>query len=199
MCTLYSSGAFFTAVDTETTGVKSATDRIIEIGAVKFNKDGITGSFSSLINPHQHLNPFITNLTGICDSDLCDAPDVSKVINDFVDFSKGTVLAAHNAQFDLRFINSELERLSLLPLDNQCIDTLRLSRLILPENKTWKQTSLAAQFSIDTGHAHRAYDDANVCRQIFEILIDKIMERPQIKKALQMTAEPSSKQIELDF
>ena len=126
----------------------------------------------------------------ICDDELAAAPECSKVLNDFLDFSKDTVLIAHNAQFDLRFINAELERLCLPPLSNQAIDTLRLSRNLLPENKCWRQTFLAGQFSIDTGHAHRAFDDADVCRQIFGILI---------KKAPLKYTEPLSSQIELDF
>ena len=179
MLSLFNDGAVFCAFDTETSGQNPLTSSIIEIGAVKFNKDGILETFSSLINLQEPLNPFIKNLTGITEAMLFDAPLAAKIIPAFRNFCKETILVAHNAQFDLRFTNAESEKLNLLPLANQAIDTLRLSRLVLPDNKSWKQTFLASQFQIDTGHAHRAFDDARVCSELFKILV----KMPAKKKA----------------
>ncbi len=171
MLSLFNDGEVFCAFDTETSGQNPLTSSIIEIGAVKFTKDGILETFSSLINLTEPLNPFIQNLTGITDSMLSGAPPATKVIPEFRNFCKKTILVAHNAQFDIRFANAESEKLNLLPLTNEAIDTLRLSRLVLPDNKSWKQTFLASQFQIDTGHAHRAFDDARVCCELFKILV----------------------------
>ncbi len=171
MLSLFNAGEVFCAFDTETSGQNPLTSHIIEIGAVKFNKDGILETFSSLISLNEPLTPFIQNLTGITDNMLFDAPPAAKIIPEFRNFCKETILVAHNAQFDLRFTNAESEKLDLLPLTNEAIDTLRLSRLVLPDNKSWKQTFLAAQFKIDTGHAHRAFDDARVCSELFKILV----------------------------
>lgn len=171
MLSLFEEGSVFCAFDTETSGQNPLTSNVIEIGAVKFTKDKIIDTFSSLINLSEPLDPFIKNLTGINEKMLESAPPAAKVIPEFRDFCKETVLIAHNAQFDLRFINAESERLELFPLSNEAIDTLRLSRLVLPDNESWKQTFLAEQFKIDTGHAHRAFDDAKTCAELFKILV----------------------------
>lgn len=190
MFRLWNEGRNFCAIDTETSGIKSLTDSIIEIAAVKFNKETVSDNFSSLINPFKKLDPFITSLTGITDEDLNDAPPPEEVLNSFLEFTEGTILVAHNAQFDLRFINAGLENINLPPLKNECIDTLRLSRLLLPQNKTWKQGELARQFNIDTGSEHRAFDDAKTCASLFTVLI---------KKALQKNAGPENLNLEFVF
>lgn len=168
---LYDSGRIFCAIDTETTGINPQTEHLTEVAAIKFSKDGVIDSFSTLINPNIKLSPFITELTGITDSMLQDAPKIQTVLPQLRDFCKGTIIVAHNAQFDLRFINAESLRLGLLPLPNEAVDTLLISRIILPENKTWKQPNLALQFNIDTGQAHRALSDATVCKTLFTTLI----------------------------
>ena len=85
----------------------------------------------------------------------------------FIEFIAGTVLLAHNAQFDLRLVNAECERLNIEPLKNKGIDTLRLSRILLPENQCWKLSHLSAQFNLQTENFHRAYDDALCCAKLF--------------------------------
>lgn len=168
---IFNSGAVFCAVDTETTGVKPETEHIIEIGAVKFTKDKILDSFSSLVNPKTKLNSFVKQLTGITDEMLLAAPDIKQIMPAFRLFCKDTIIVAHNAHFDLSFLNSESEREGLPPLGNMAVDTLRLSRTVLPENHGWKQTDLAFQFNINTGHAHRAFDDAKTCGELFKLLV----------------------------
>lgn len=178
--TLFNQDSVFCAFDTETSGQNPKTSAIIEIGAVKFTKDRILEKFSSLVKFPGQLNAFITDLTGITTEMLQTAPSASEVISRFRNFCQDTVLVAHNAQFDLRFVNEESQRLGFLPLKNSAVDTLRLSRLMLPENGCWKQTFLADQFNIDKGQAHRALDDATVCAELFKILIQ--MPLPPKKK-----------------
>lgn len=166
---LLQEGATFVAFDTETTGLNPLSDRVIEIGAVKFNSNGIIDSYDQLINPKISLKPHIVELTHITDSMLLAQPVFFNIANDFLKFIDGTILVAHNAQFDLRFINAELARLNKSPLKNQAIDTLRFSRTTFPKPETtsWKLGSLAQKLGVEVKNAHRADDDARVCMEIF--------------------------------
>ena len=168
----FQKGNVFCALDTETTGLSTQTSRLIELSAIKFTKDCILESFSTLINPCCPILEKITDITGIKDADVKNAPIAEKVIPEFKKFCQDTILVAHNAQFDLRFINMESEKLGLEPLTNFAVDTLRLSRILLPENGTWKQAKLAEQFKIRVEHAHRAQDDTRVCMELFKKLIE---------------------------
>lgn len=193
---LFDSGAVFCAVDTETTGLKlyeknpenqddkKLLNRIIEIGAVKFNKFGLISQFDTLINPEASLPAFITNLTHIDDDMLSEKPvfsDASSAFLDFLGNGKGTeetIIVAHNAQFDLRFLNAELENCGKPRLKNHAVDTLRLSRIAFPEQKSWSLQNLASDFNIEVRSAHRAGDDARVCMEIFK----KCLEATRKKK-----------------
>ena len=164
---LYNSGEVFCSIDTETTGLKPDCERIIEIGAVKFDKTGVLQNFSQLVNPDREIPPFITELTHIDAGMLKDKPSFTEISRDFLKFTENTVLIAHNAQFDIRFLNKELERSGIEPLKNHAIDTLRLSRWAYPENGHWTLQFLAEQFHINVEAAHRARDDARVCMELF--------------------------------
>ncbi|WP_191016463.1 3'-5' exonuclease [Treponema zioleckii] len=164
---LLESGKIFCAFDTETTGLKSETERIIELGAIKFNKDGIIDSMGTLINPQKSISPLASSINHITNEMVQFSPTEESVIPEFINFSKDCILVAHNAQFDIRFVNQSLLRLGMEELQNPAIDTLRFSRWALPSNGHWKLQFLAEQFKIDTGNAHRAQDDARVCMEIF--------------------------------
>ncbi|MBQ0052099.1 MAG: 3'-5' exonuclease [Treponema sp.] len=164
---LFQSGVNFCAFDTETTGLKPSTERLIEIGAVKFNKDGILGSMGTLINPGIPIPARATEINHITDQMVSDSPTEAEVIPQFLEFSKDTILVAHNAQFDLRFVNSVLERQEKPILPNKAIDTLIFSRWVLPDNEHWTQVFLAQQLGIEVRDAHRATDDARVCMELF--------------------------------
>lgn len=186
---LMEKGTVFCAFDTETTGLKCLDDYVIEIGAVKFNKDGFISEFNTLIKPPVAINPFITQLTGITDQLVSDAPDSMTAFQDFLKFSDGTVLIAHNAPFDVGFVNSELSRINFPPLKNKIIDTLPLSRWAYPklieenEKGQYKLQSLAKRFSIDVYNAHRASDDARVCMELFRRIIKDTMSVQKIDAA----------------
>lgn len=177
------SGKTFIALDTETTGLKASVDYVLEIGAVKFNCDGIIGDpFDILIKPPIPVLPFITNLTGITNEMLKDKGPAGKAMQDFIRFieTDKAYLVAHNAPFDIGFIFSELERNSLPQFKNKVIDTLPLSRWAYPtinetEKGQYKLQSLAQRFNINVQAAHRAYDDARVCMEIFKQIIKDTM------------------------
>lgn len=164
---LYYSGAIFTSFDTETTDISPSKGRIIEIGAVTFNKDGIISSWSNLINPETIIPPFITQLTHITNEMVKDSPKIKTLLPDFKSFIGDNILIAHNAQFDLNFINSELQWAGFTSISNKTIDTLRYSKWLLPELEKHKLDFLADYFKINKGTSHRAMDDALTCMNIF--------------------------------
>ncbi len=164
---LYEEGAVFTAFDTETTGITPTNSRIIEIGAVRFSQDGILAKWQHLFYPDQILSPFIINLTHIT-QEMVDAADpISKHIRDFLSFLGSSIIVAHNAQFDLNFLNAECENCGLPLTHNYAVDTLQLSRVIYPETEHHKLDFLADYLGIDKGASHRALDDAITCMGLF--------------------------------
>ena len=170
---LYEEGAVFTAFDTETSGITPTTSRIIEIGAVRFTKDGIISKWSKLFDPDQILSPFIINLTHIT-QEMVDAADpINKHIRDFLSFLGSSIIVAHNAQFDLNFLNAECENCDLPLTKNQAVDTLQLSRIIIPEAEYHKLDFLADFLGIDKGSSHRALDDAITCMELFKKCLEK--------------------------
>lgn len=175
---LLQSGAIFCALDTETTGLKPTEERIIEIGAVKFDKNGEISRFSTLVNPRVLIPSFCQELTGITNKMVFGEREFSEIADDFLSFlGEETIIIAHNAQFDLRFVNAELERMNRDPLPNKAIDTLRFSRWSYPENEHWTLQFLANQLKIEVKAAHRAEDDARVCREVFLCCIRDTLDR----------------------
>ena len=170
---LYEDGAVFTAFDTETSGITPANSRIIEIGAVKFTNEGILSKWSMLFDPDQILSPFIINLTHITQAMVDSADPISKHLPGFLNFIKDTILVAHNAQFDLNFLNAECENCGLPVTKNYAADTLLLSRRTFPELERHKLDFLADHFGIDKGSSHRALDDAITCKELFERILKK--------------------------
>ncbi len=163
---LFEGGEVFCAFDTETTGLSSSRDSIIEVGAIKFSRDGIISKYGSFVKIPFPLPTQITKITSITDEMLSNAPRIGKVLEDFCEFSSGTILVAHNAMFDWRFLESELERLSLPRMKNKIIDTLDAARWAYPLNKRYNLQHLAAGLKISVEEAHRAYDDARVCMEV---------------------------------
>lgn len=171
---IFNSEAVFTAFDTESTELSPSKGRIIEIGAIKFNKEGVISTWSSLFNPYQKLSSFIIQLTNISQQMVDSAPPINEKLDDFLSFIQGTILIAHNAQADLNFLNVECMNAGKLPAKNRFIDTLRLSQIVYPEAEYHKLEFLADYLSIDKGSSHRALDDAITCQQLFLKMIEKI-------------------------
>ena len=170
---MYDSGTVFTAFDTETTSLSPLTGCIIEIGAVKFNKNGVIKTFSELFKPPVSVPQEITDLTGITNEMLCNKDPISKHLPDFLEMIKGTVLVAHNAQFDLNFLNSECMSCKLPVTDNDVIDTLQFARFAYQDFEKHKLPILAEKLGIDPGKSHRATDDAETCRQLLIKMFEK--------------------------
>ena len=173
LCKLYNEGAVFTAFDTETSSITPSTGRIIEIGAVRFTKDEIISSWNMIFNPHQILSPFIVNLTHISQQMVDESDVIDLHLKDFIEFTENSIIVAHNAQFDMNFLNSECEKCCLPPVKNKVADTLKLSRLLFSDFASHKLDFLADQFMIDKGSSHRALDDAKTCMELFNICMIK--------------------------
>jgi DNA polymerase-3 subunit epsilon len=163
----YYDSALFAAFDLETTGLDPRRDRIVEIGAVKFDRQGLIGRFSALINPGIPMPVEASRVNGITDALLKGKPYIDQVFPDFLRFIGDTVLAAHNAPFDAGFINEKLRADSGESLPNRLVDTLAYARERFPGRNSYKLQNLAASLGIASGEVHRAEEDARICMEIF--------------------------------
>ena len=126
--------------DIETTGFSPSTDRIIEIGAVKVTDGKITEKFSTFVNPQIPIPFEIEKLTGITDSMVLDAEDITAVLPKFLEFCSDAVLVAHNASFDVNFITKNAERMGIA-IEPTVLDTVTLARQLLPNLGRYKPVS----------------------------------------------------------
>ncbi len=164
----------FCVVDLETTGTSSAAGGITEIGAVKYRGGEEVSRFNTLINPGQPIPAHIVMLTGISSSMVADAPRIEDVLEIFLDFVQGTVLVAHNARFDVGFLNAALERHGYDPLSNVVVDTVTLARrLVRSEVPNCKLSTLAAHFNFPHQPIHRAMDDVLATGDLLHYLIER--------------------------
>lgn len=184
---MFDSGAIFTAFDTETTGLNPEEEKILEIGAVSFDRLGIRARYNVLINPQRKILPEITRVNGIDDSMVSGKLTFAENVPHFLGFIKDSVLIAHNTPFDLGFVNNELKLAGMKPLENQAADTLTLSRAMLPNLGKYNLQFLAKYFEINVVNAHRAEDDARVCMELFLKLLEMI--RPEKPAESEQAAE----------
>ena len=162
----------FVVFDLETTGAKAPPCRVTEIGAFRVSNGRITEQFHTLVNPQIPIPAFITSLTGISDDMVREAPLFSEVVDDLLAFLGDSVLVAHNAQFDMRFINHEISRVyGEYRLANPCLCTVQLSRKLLPDIENHKLKTVAEHYSISLINHHRASDDAKATAEIFVNLL----------------------------
>ncbi|WDV47737.1 PolC-type DNA polymerase III [Clostridiaceae bacterium M8S5] len=168
-------GCDYIVFDIETTGLSSINDRITEIGAVKISNNKIVDTYNVLVNPEKNIPLKIQELTGITNQMVSNQPTIEKVLPDFLEFAKGSVLVAHNANFDIGFIKQNCNRLNI-EFDFTYLDTLQLSRLMLTELKTHKLNRLAKHFKVSLENHHRACDDAKATAEIFLKLLEKLQD-----------------------
>jgi len=152
----------FVAVDLETTGVDPAGDAIIEIGAVRFAGGVEVDRFETLVRPGRPLPPAISQLTGITEEDLAGAPEPDEALPALAAFVGSSAVVAHNAPFDLGFLRAALNPRGLA-VTGAALDTLALSRLLLPLARSHRLASLAEALELPLPQAHRALADARAC------------------------------------
>ena len=173
----------FVAVDIETTGLSKVNDRITEIGAVKFVDGKIAEEFSTLVNPGIDIPAKITQLTGIDNEKVANAPKFSEVMPQFLDFVGRLAICGHNVDFDISFLNAEIKRSGGQEMTNWNIDTLILSRIILELEEGYALGKVARHLEISLENAHRALDDAKASGLIAVNLIPQIKDMPILTRA----------------
>ncbi|MFP4660967.1 MAG: PolC-type DNA polymerase III [Halanaerobiales bacterium] len=172
----------FTVFDFETTGLSNKNDEIIEIGAVKLVKGDIVDTFGTFVSPEQRIPPKITEITGINNGMVTDAPVLEEIIDKFIEFIDDSVLVAHNAVFDYGFLKTALKRTGRPFLKNPVLDTLGLSRAIFPDLKNHKLNTICQHLNVDLENHHRAVDDAKATAGILINMLNQI--KPQNINAL---------------
>jgi DNA polymerase III epsilon subunit family exonuclease len=154
----------FVAFDLETTGLMAETDRVVEIGAVRFGMDGQElGRFERLVNPQRRMAPAAQAIHGISDAHLVGAPLVREVLPEFFAFlgdPRTTTLLAHNASFDAGFLGRECARAGVPAPGYAVVDTLVLARRQLPDMRDHRLDTLARFFNLDSSDRHRALADS---------------------------------------
>ena len=172
----------FVAFDFETTGLSSASDRIVEIGAVGFRlEEGeagwravVDGTYETLVNPGRPIPPEVTAIHGIDDLSVSGAPAFREAAMEFLPFIEGSILVAHNAPFDLGFLAAETARAGIDNPPNPAYDTIAIAKTAVSGLPSYSLKALAASFGIDQTAAHRGADDARVCMKLFSRCINLI-------------------------
>ena len=159
----------YAIVDIETTGGLVKRDKITEIAIVLHDGERVIEQYQTLINPERSIPSFITDMTGITNDMVADAPLFCEVAKDIVLKTEGAVFVAHNARFDYGFLREEFSRLGYAYTRKQ-LCTVRLSRKLLPELRSHSLDSLIKHYKIKVDNRHRALDDALATAEIFKIM-----------------------------
>ena len=162
--------------DIETTGFSAQKDRIIEIGAVKVIEGKIVDRYSTFVNPDIPIPYKIENLTHITDDMVMDSPMIDVILPEFLKFCEGCVLVAHNASFDVGFIQTKAKEQGI-STDFTYIDTLGFARVLLPHLSKFKLNIVAKELNVSLESHHRAVDDAEATAEIFVKFIQMLKER----------------------
>ncbi|MBR2633272.1 MAG: 3'-5' exonuclease [Lentisphaeria bacterium] len=164
----------FSIFDIETTGMSPVNDRIVELAAVRVECDGSLRHFSYLVNPGRHIPARATQVHNITDEMVKNAPFFEDIAEEFLDFISGSRLVAHNAIFDLSFIQESFFRGGFPLWDGKTIDTVKLARMTHPGLPSYSLQNLRAHFRLETApgmNPHRAAADVEWTRQLLGILI----------------------------
>ncbi len=168
--------ATYVVFDVETTGLSAVHNDLIQIAASKMYKGNIVEQFDEFINPGHHLSAFTTELTGITDNHVRNAKPIEQVLQMFRDFCKDTVLVAHNATFDVGFMNVNYKRHDMPTITQPVIDTLELARNLYPEYKRHGLGPLTKRFQVSLEHHHMANYDAEATGRLLFIFLKEARE-----------------------
>lgn len=178
----------YVVIDTETTGLDYDFCDLIEVSAIRYSNGNRSGTFSTLIKPpltecyrpdsdsweKKYVDSYITELTGITNEMLENAPTLDQVIPDFLDFISGDLLIGHNANFDINFLYDAAESCGIV-LANDYIDTLRMARKVFPELKHHRLIDIATELCVAYESAHRAQNDCVITAQCYERMREQIL------------------------
>ncbi|MDH3499978.1 MAG: DEDD exonuclease domain-containing protein [Acidimicrobiia bacterium] len=165
----------FCVLDLETTGGSPADCEITEMGAVRYRRGELEGTFQTLVNPGTAIPPMITILTGITHAMVIEAPMIDEALPAFLEFIGDAVIVGHNVRFDMSFLNAAAQRLAYDRLPNRTVDTASLGRrLIRSEVRNLKLGTLAAHFRSPVRPNHRALEDAKATAHVFFELLGRV-------------------------
>ncbi|MBB6449065.1 ATP-dependent DNA helicase DinG [Geomicrobium halophilum] len=171
----------FVVIDVETTGNRPHyEDRMIEIGLTVIEDMQITETFSSFLHCEREIPTFVSQLTGIQNEDLVDAPAFSALAANILQHLDGACLVAHHVDFDLQFLDSELERAGYNHFQGPVLDTVEMARLFYPYLSSYRLQALAEHFSLTHENPHRAGSDAEVTARLLLLMIDKLYSLPPV-------------------
>lgn len=185
----------FVVFDTETTGLNFKYDRLTEIGAVEVVNFEIGEKFSTMVNPEKDISSQITQITGITNDLVKDAPFENEALREFLKYVNGRVLVAHNASFDVNFLIQTADRCGI-NLDITYIDTLTLAKVLYPELKKFSLDRLAKHLQLGEFNHHRACDDALMLAKIFIKMLENLREGFKINEIESFNSKLSGK---IDF
>lgn len=181
----------YLVLDTETTGLNPARDKVLEIGAARIEKGQVADTFSALIDTGIPLPERITELTGITDAMQAEGRKTEEVFREFVVFCGDLPVLGHNIQFDFSFLKQTAVNLGL-SFEKEGIDTLRIARKVLSDLPSRRLSDLCVHYGIDPGHSHRALDDALATHELLKRLWEEFGEKePELfmPKPLQYSAK----------
>lgn len=188
----------YAIIDIETTGGSARIEKVTEIAIYLHDGNQITGEFVSLVNPERNIPYFITNLTGITNEMVENAPRFYEIAKKIVELTEGRTFVAHNARFDYSFIRQEFKALGFNYRRN-LLDTVALSRKLIPGHKSYSLGNICNDLSISINGRHRAAGDALATVKLFEILMQKDRENNQGKPGLLKNTKASKLHPKLDI
>lgn len=172
-CSLLAFPADYTVIDIETTGVDPHWDEIIELAAVQIRGGEVFDRFSTLVQPENPISDFIAQLTGITNEAVASAPKLGDVLPGFLDFIGEDIIVGHNVHFDVNFIYDASMALLGKPVTNDMVDTLRISRRLLPDLSHHRLGDVAAAMRMEQKGSHRALVDCETTNAILQSLAEK--------------------------
>ena len=166
--------ATFVVIDIETTGLKPGPAAITEVAAIRVVEGQLADEFHTLLNPGRKIPPAITQLTGITDDMLRDQPRIDTIFPQLHTFLGSSVIVAHNADFDVKFLNFDARRLLSAPLLNPSLCTLKLARRLFPGLRSRSLGAVAVHLGVSCLNRHRALGDARITAEVFLILLEQL-------------------------
>ncbi|WP_174613313.1 PolC-type DNA polymerase III [Virgibacillus ihumii] len=167
----------YVVFDVETTGLSAVYDTIIELAGVKIRQGEIVDRFEAFANPHHPLSQTTIDLTGITDDMVKDAPEIDEVLKDFYEWMDDSILVAHNASFDIGFLNQGFSRIDYEKVKNPVIDTLELARFLFPELKNHRLNTMCKHLDVELTQHHRAIYDAEATGYLLWKMVKGLLQK----------------------
>ena len=180
----------YAIIDVETTGGSPSVDRIIEIAVIVYDGENILQQYSSLVNPRRPIDKYVTQLTGITDAMVKNAPVFEDIQDKILELTEGNIFVAHNVKFDYGMMRSEYKRLATDYVRKQ-IDTVTLARKVLPGFTSYSLGSLCDSLGIKIENRHRALGDAEATVKLLDIILKQSSSKKYIEIELNHGIDPS--------